>query len=238
MNTATWRPYVVAFLMCLLVAAAMSGCGGGSGLREPYDYTPYARGAEPAEEYAERLLWHDRYEDALHVVKRWGQTMRPVRAAVLSAEANLGLGNYELAAEQYRTALDDESFWEAATWARSGAPGTVVVVGGGPELADAMARHFDPGTRLSGHLFRAAEAYLRVGDALEARRLCEMLEEYGYEEDPGLLMLRAEAAYQTGHYDEARADFERALESLDEPHARERLRQIDAILTSGETGPE
>jgi len=80
-------------------------------------------------------------------------------------------------------------------------------------------------------LLLGAVAFLGAGEYKDAADLCNELADEGYSHDPNLLMVRGEAAFQAGRYDQAKADFGIALESLDEEHARKRLREIERLTT-------
>ncbi len=203
-----------------------AGC---AGVRRPppvEEYAPWKKGAQPPHVYAERLLRAGRYEEALVATKRWESQFSPVQRRLIRGEALLRLGDYERSAEEYRRAISDSLFWVDGTWCDRGVN---VVVLGDSRAARLLAMSLVPQHIRAGHLIHAAEAFLRVGASEEAAQMCEYLAESGYGADPNMLMVRAEAAFQAGVYDEAEADFERALESIDEEHARKRLRQIEQL---------
>lgn len=81
-----------------------------------------------------------------------------------------------------------------------------------------------------GHVLRAAVALLGIGEHESALELCEELSDGDYHHDPNLLMVRGEALFQAGEYFLAGVDFRVALESLDEEHARERMREIEKLM--------
>ncbi len=220
------RTPVFGLLMILMVVACvgLSGCGHSRARRA--EYNPYAYRAEPLDEQLQQLGWDDDWTGLLELWRQYSHMCDDeTRCALLVAQANLELGRNDEAVRIYRTVIGTQEFWYSSERDRD----FNIVVLGGVDETRCLRAAFDPDHGRAVHLLRAAEALLRIGAYREAIEACEAIEECGLANDPEMLMARGEAYYQLGDVGESARDFRRALESLDEEHARMRLRQMEEL---------
>ncbi len=220
MKTRTRRLSLLVILM-VVVCAGFTGCG--HGRARTGEYNPYAYRAAPLERQMQKLAWDDDWEGVLELWKRYSHMCDDeVGCRLLVAKAHLALGRHEDAARFYRETIGTAEFWHDSDRYDDL---NVVVLGGADETRCFRAA-LDPGYERAGHLLRAAEVFLLVGAYGEAVEACNAIGECGLYDDPNMLMARGEAHYQLGEFGDATRDFRRALASLDEEHARMRLRQM------------
>jgi len=213
------------FFAVVLVAVAcvvLIGCG--SSRSRTDEYNPYAYRAVPLVRQLEQLSWDGEWEGILGLWEQYGHLCESeVPCKLVVARANLELGRYEKAAQLYRESCGALEFWHNSD--RDFKDLDVVVLGGVDETRCLRAA-FDPSHSRAAHLLRAAESLLRVGACDEALETCDAIGECGLVTDPEMLMVKGEALFQLGEYRASTRAFRRALESLDEEHARARLRQM------------
>jgi len=202
----------------------LSGCAGRDGRSKAYN--PYVYGADSPEQHAQRLVWAGDFEQAITVLEEYGYICKGAERYTLLGRSYLQTGAYEEAAEAYRTAFAMPAFWDDRTWVDRDISVRFL---GDPDIAMCFAAAFDADHIRAGKFMRAAEAMLRIGDNEGTLRMCEGMCDCGLAADPHMLMARGEAHFQLRRFGDARRDFRRALESLDEEHARKRLREIEDV---------